>query len=105
VTGGLYKELLLDHFRNPRNKGELGGADMIRRGSSTATAQWHALSGFCSVGVLDIVSTMPARSSVAETSHAAPLNRFATNGGEKCGLFPGIPNPLPSQFHGFFSFG
>jgi hypothetical protein len=29
---------------------------------------------------------MPARSSVAKASHAAPLNRLATNGGEKCGL-------------------
>ena len=34
MTGGLYQELLLDHFRNPRNKGELGGADMIQRGSN-----------------------------------------------------------------------
>jgi hypothetical protein len=29
---------------------------------------------------------MPARSSVAKASHAAPLNRLATNVGEKCGL-------------------
>jgi hypothetical protein len=29
---------------------------------------------------------MPARSSVAKASHAAPLNRLATNGDEKCGL-------------------
>jgi hypothetical protein len=31
---------------------------------------------------------MPARSSVMKASHAAPLNRLATNGGEKCGLDP-----------------
>ncbi len=31
---GLYKEVLLEHFRNPRNKGELAGADMLRRGSN-----------------------------------------------------------------------
>jgi len=53
---------------------------------STATAQWHALTGFRSVGVLDIESAMPARSSVAKATHAAPLNRLATNRGEKCGL-------------------
>ncbi len=53
---------------------------------STATAPWRALAGFRSVGVLDIVSTMPARSSVAKASHATPLHRLATNGGEKCGL-------------------
>jgi hypothetical protein len=29
---------------------------------------------------------MPARSSVAKASPAAPLNRLATNGVEKCGL-------------------
>jgi len=53
---------------------------------STATAQRHALTDFRSVGVLDIVSTMPVRSSVTKASHAAPLNRLATNGGEKGGL-------------------
>ena len=52
----------------------------------TATAQWHVLAGFRSVGVLDIVSTMPARSSIAKATHAAPLHHLATNGGEKCGL-------------------
>jgi nitrogen fixation NifU-like protein len=31
---GLYKEVLLDHFRHPRNKGELTGADTVRRGSN-----------------------------------------------------------------------
>jgi len=34
VTEGLYKEVLLDHFRHPRNKGELAGADIVRRGSN-----------------------------------------------------------------------
>ncbi|WP_201343940.1 prepilin-type N-terminal cleavage/methylation domain-containing protein [Thiohalobacter sp. COW1] len=33
-----------------------------------------------------MVSTMPARSSVAKASHTAPWNRLATNGGKKCGL-------------------
>jgi nitrogen fixation NifU-like protein len=34
VTEGLYKEVLLDHFRHPRNKGELAGADIVSRGSN-----------------------------------------------------------------------
>jgi nitrogen fixation NifU-like protein len=34
VSARLYKEVLLDHFRNPRNKGELEGADRIARGSN-----------------------------------------------------------------------
>ena len=29
-----YRETLLDHFRHPRNKGELTGADSVRRGSN-----------------------------------------------------------------------
>ena len=45
--------------------------------SSTATAPWHALAGFRSVGVLDIVSTMPARTSVAKATQTAPLRRLA----------------------------
>lgn len=34
VADSLYKEVLLDHFRHPRNKGELAAADMVRRGSN-----------------------------------------------------------------------
>ncbi len=30
----LYKSVLLDHFHHPRNKGDLGGADIVRRGSN-----------------------------------------------------------------------
>ena len=30
----LYKDVLLDHFRHPRNKGDLAGADVVRRGSN-----------------------------------------------------------------------
>jgi nitrogen fixation NifU-like protein len=30
----LYKQVLLDHFHHPRNKGELTGADAVRRGSN-----------------------------------------------------------------------
>jgi DNA-3-methyladenine glycosylase len=51
-----------------------------------ATAPWHGLSGFPSVGLLDVVSATPARPSVAKPSHRAPLNRLATNPGENCRL-------------------
>jgi nitrogen fixation NifU-like protein len=34
ATEGLYKDVLLEHFRHPRNKGELAGADTVRRGSN-----------------------------------------------------------------------
>lgn len=30
----LYKTVLLDHFHHPRNKGDLSGADILRRGSN-----------------------------------------------------------------------
>jgi hypothetical protein len=52
---------------------------------TTATAQEYALTGFRSVGVLDIVSTMPVRSSVAKASHVTLLNRLATSTGATCG--------------------
>ena len=29
---GLYRDVLLDHYRNPRNKGDLAQADVVRRG-------------------------------------------------------------------------
>lgn len=34
AAGTLYKEVLLEHFHHPRNKGDLKGADMVRRGSN-----------------------------------------------------------------------
>ena len=34
TTETLYKEVLLDHFHHPRNKGDLAGADITRRGSN-----------------------------------------------------------------------
>ena len=33
-TKNLYKSVLLDHFHHPRNKGDLEGADIVRRGSN-----------------------------------------------------------------------
>ena len=51
-----------------------------------APAQCRALSGFRPVGLLNVVSATPARPSVAKASRTAPLNRLATNPGEKCGL-------------------
>ena len=59
------------------------GLACISHQPPTAAAQWHALAGVRSVGMLDVVSTTPARPSVANASHAAPLNRLATEAGEK----------------------
>ncbi len=53
---------------------------------STAAAQSHALTGVRSVGMLDVASATPARPSVANASHTAPLKHLATNAGEKSGL-------------------
>ena len=30
----IYKEVLMDHYRNPRNKGDLSEAEVVRRGSN-----------------------------------------------------------------------
>ncbi|WP_169579611.1 Fe-S cluster assembly sulfur transfer protein SufU [Saccharospirillum impatiens] len=30
----LYREVLMDHYRHPRNKGDLSNADLVRRGSN-----------------------------------------------------------------------
>jgi nitrogen fixation NifU-like protein len=30
----MYKELLMDHYRNPRNRGDVSAADIVRRGSN-----------------------------------------------------------------------
>jgi nitrogen fixation NifU-like protein len=34
MADSLYKTVLLDHFHHPRNKGDLTGADVVRRGSN-----------------------------------------------------------------------
>ncbi len=74
----------------PGASGSLAHLARMLHQSTTATAQEHALSGFRSVGVLDIESTMPARSSVAKASHDALLNRLATSTGATCGLAPSL---------------
>ena len=72
-------------FSNARDKAHFPLA-RISHQASTATAHWHTLPGFPSVGLLSVVSTTPARPSVGKASHTAPLSRLATNPGEKCGL-------------------
>ncbi len=52
---------------------------------TTATAQFGALTGVHSVGLLDVVSTTPARPSVANASHHTTLSSLATQLCEKCG--------------------
>ena len=34
TSESIYKSILLDHFHNPRNKGDLNGMDVVRRGSN-----------------------------------------------------------------------
>jgi len=34
MSESLFKKVLLDHFHHPRNKGDLAGADVVRRGSN-----------------------------------------------------------------------
>ncbi len=53
---------------------------------TTATAQCGALTGVHSVGRLDVVSTTPARPSVASASHHTTLSGLATRPCEKSGL-------------------
>ncbi len=53
---------------------------------TTATAQCGALTGVHSVGLLNVVSTTPARPLVANASHHATLSGLATRPGEKFGL-------------------
>ena len=52
---------------------------------STATTLCRTLHDFSSVRALDIVSTMPAHSSVAKDMQSTAFRRLATNGGEKGG--------------------
>lgn len=51
----VYKELLLDHFHNPRNKGELDGMDMVRRGSNPRCGDEIEVGIACDDGVLEVV--------------------------------------------------
>ncbi len=53
---------------------------------TTATAQCGALTGVHSVGRLDVVSTTPARPSVANAGHHTTLSGLATRPCEKSGL-------------------
>ena len=58
----------------------------ISHRGTTATAQCGALTGVHSVGLLDAVSTTPARPSVANASHHTTLSGLATRPCEKSGL-------------------
>ena len=53
---------------------------------STAAVKSHTLPGFCSLGLLERVSTIPARPSVVNPRHGASFIHLATNLGEKCGF-------------------
>jgi nitrogen fixation NifU-like protein len=51
----VYKEVLLDHFHNPRNKGELEDMDMVRRGSNPRCGDEIEVGIACHNGVLETV--------------------------------------------------
>jgi len=51
----VYKEVLLDHFHNPRNKGELDDMDLVRRGSNPRCGDEIEVGIDCDNGVLETV--------------------------------------------------
>ncbi len=54
---------------------------LISHHTSTAAPEWHALRAFFSGRVLDVASTMLARSFVAKNAHDTPLARLVTKSG------------------------
>lgn len=51
----VYKEVLLEHFHNPRNKGELDDMQMVRRGSNPRCGDEIEVGIACDNGVLETV--------------------------------------------------
>lgn len=51
----VYKEVLLDHFHNPRNRGELDGMDVVRRGSNPRCGDEIEVGIACDNGALSEV--------------------------------------------------
>lgn len=51
----VYKEVLLDHFHNPRNKGELDDMDMVKRGSNPRCGDEIEVGIACDNGVIGAV--------------------------------------------------
>ena len=92
-------------FRLPRQQADctyfprryaIGILARISHHPPAATAQWYTLAGFRSVGVLNVLSSTPARSSVAKTSQDTPFNRLATYACENCGLVIFTAEPVIS---------
>jgi nitrogen fixation NifU-like protein len=51
----VYKEVLLDHFHNPRNKGDLDEMHIVRRGSNPRCGDEIEVGITCDNGVLETV--------------------------------------------------
>ena len=51
----VYKDVLLDHFHNPRNKGDLGDMDIVRRGSNPRCGDEIEIGIRCDNEVLETV--------------------------------------------------
>ncbi|CAD7851397.1 MAG: hypothetical protein [Olavius algarvensis Gamma 3 endosymbiont] len=54
-SDSVYKAVLLDHFHNPRNKGELDAMDMVKRGSNPRCGDEIEVGIASSNGVLETV--------------------------------------------------
>jgi len=54
-SDSVYKAVLLDHFHNPRNKGELDDMEMVKRGSNPRCGDEIEVGIASSSGVLEMV--------------------------------------------------
>jgi nitrogen fixation NifU-like protein len=54
-SASIYKAVLLDHFHNPRNKGELDAMDLVRRGSNPRCGDEIEVGISCDNEVLETV--------------------------------------------------
>ena len=54
-NASVYKAVLLDHFHNPRNKGELDAMEMVRRGSNPRCGDEIEVGISCNHDVLETV--------------------------------------------------
>ncbi len=87
------------------------GTDALRAGPSPhishsfyVAAQSRLSADFSSVGLLDVVLTMPARPSVGKVTIQAPLGRLATNQCEIYGLAADVP-PAPQPWESWVLHG
>lgn len=54
-SDSIYKEVLLEHFHNPRNKGGLDDMDLVKRGSNPRCGDEIEVGIVCNNGVLETI--------------------------------------------------